>query len=375
MVVPFKKKNTIEKNGFKLTDTGFWYSGNHYGFNEVISLARFRQVHETKVLFVGSDYTHQVSIAIQTKSGEHLQVTEQESWTGSSRENIVEYIDNAYSVIAERSWNSRCQNYLTSLEQYGYYAYGGFRFYPKTKSIVEISTGKEYKKDEISVSRSATAFYGKRKNHSNLLKKIWTGSDDEIIISTLYDNDVFYTLLKHYFGISWNSANNQSNNGVSELPKAEPTPKVESAPPPKYLLPFTLKDKPSIKINPSLYGDFDEPKLIAGIIKSSATYIIMHIKSDIAFEWIKPQDIKHSIEFDDEFAIAKGLGEAIHNCVWKLMLANTAIDSREYLPFGSNYTKYLLELFGDCDEEALTNGIQIYLESLIDYYLFKVQSI
>lgn len=375
MVAPFKKKNTIEKNGFKLTDTGFWYSGNHYSFDEVVSIGRFRQVHEMKTLFVGSDYTHQISIAIQTKTGEHLQVTEQESWTGSSRENIVEYIDNAYFVIAERGWNNRCQNYFASVERYGYYVYGGFRFYPKTKSIVEVSTGKEYKKDEIFVSRNATTFYGKRKNHNNLLKKLWTGSDDEIIISTLYDIDVFYALLKHFFGISWNGANNQSTNRTSELPKAEPTPKVKSTPPPKYLLPFALKDKPTIRINPSLYEDFDEPKLIAGIIKSSATYLTMHIKSDITFEWIKPQDIKHSIGFDDEFVIAKGLGEVIHSCVWKLMLANTAIDSREHLPFGSNYTKYLIELFGDCDEVALTNGIQIYLESLIDYYLSKVQGV
>ena len=71
--------------------------------------------------------------------------------------------------------------------------------------------------------------------------------------------------------------------------------------------------------------------------------------------------------------IVNGIGTTIHQCVWQLMLANTGIDSREYLPFGGNYSKYLAELLEDFGEVPVAKGIQIYTENLIDYYLSKLK--
>lgn len=142
-------------------------------------------------------------------------------------------------------------------------------------------------------------------------------------------------------------------------------------PQPRCLLLFPLKDKPNILVNKSLYGDFGEQELIVGIIKSSATYLKLQLSLKYDFIFIEPKDIKIIINFDDGVAFTNSIGEVIHACVWKLVLANTAIDNREYLPFGANYIKYLADLLGDFDEINLTNGTQIYLESLTDYYLSK----
>lgn len=161
-------------------------------------------------------------------------------------------------------------------------------------------------------------------------------------------------------------------------PQVEPTPKTEPTPPPKYLLPFPLKDKPSITVNKSLYGEFAEHELANGIVKCSATYLKQQLKSDFDFEIIDPQEIisnfheMYSATTQKRLAVVNGLGVAIHQCVWRLMVANTGIDNREYLPFGTNYAKHLAEIFQNFDETSIATGIQIYIESLMDYYLSKI---
>lgn len=161
-------------------------------------------------------------------------------------------------------------------------------------------------------------------------------------------------------------------------PKTEPIQKTEQpTPPPKHLLPFPLKTKPTLIVNPTLYGDFEARELAVGIVKCSATYLKQQLKSDFDFEIIDPKIIMPHLSKmydanDMDLSIVNGIGTAIHQCVWKLMISNTGIDSREYLPFGGNYHKYLAELLGDFGEVPVTTGIQIYTESLIDYYLSKI---
>lgn len=162
-------------------------------------------------------------------------------------------------------------------------------------------------------------------------------------------------------------------------PKTEPIQKTEQpTPPPKYLLPFPLKTKPTLIVNPTLYGDFEARELAVGIVKCSATYLKQQLKSITPFEIIDPKIIMPHLSKmydanDMDLSIVNGVGTAIHQCVWKLMISNTGIDSREYLPFGGNYHKYLAELLGDFGEVPITTGIQIYTESLIDYYLSKLR--
>lgn len=134
MVAAFKKKNTLMQTGFALTDDGFTYCNKLYGFEDVVETKIIRSVFEHKVILVGSEYHHSVSIVIGVKSGELLQVTEQPTWLSDSKLNSVEYIENLFSVISQKSWGNRVKKYTKQVNDTGYYEYNGWRFYPLQKN-------------------------------------------------------------------------------------------------------------------------------------------------------------------------------------------------------------------------------------------------
>ncbi len=162
------------------------------------------------------------------------------------------------------------------------------------------------------------------------------------------------------------------------LPKKDDKKESVLPPQPRCLLPFSLKSKQTLIVSPTVYGEFTERELATGIIKCSATYLKQQLNSAIPFETIDPKIIMPYLSKmyngnDVDLSIVNGIGTTIHQCVWQLMLANTGIDSREYLPFGGNYSKYLAELLEDFGEVPVAKGIQIYTENLIDYYLSKLK--
>ena len=106
MVAAFKKKHTLEQTGFALQGDGFVYEGRFFPFSEVIETRIMRSVLEHKVILVGSDYHHSISIMIGVKSGELMQVTEQPTWLSDSKRSSVEHVENLIGVISEESWSN-----------------------------------------------------------------------------------------------------------------------------------------------------------------------------------------------------------------------------------------------------------------------------
>lgn len=100
MVAAFKKKNTIEQTGFNLVPDGFSYRNRQYKFGDVIETRIFRSVLEHKVVLVGSDYHHSVSVVFITKSGKELQVTEQPTWLSDSKMSSIEHVEKVFSRIS-----------------------------------------------------------------------------------------------------------------------------------------------------------------------------------------------------------------------------------------------------------------------------------
>jgi len=200
MVAAFKKKHTLEQTGFALTDGGFTYCQNFYRFEDVIETRIFRSVLEHKVILVGSDYHHSVSIMIGVKSGELLQVTEQPTWLSDSKLSSVEHVENLFSVISQKSWDSRVQKYTRQVDDVGYYEYNGWRLYPKQRKIQELKNNKYFDLNSVNLLKGYGFITVKEKNEglgSKLFKGLIGG---EVGIGTLIDTDVFFALLKHYFG-------------------------------------------------------------------------------------------------------------------------------------------------------------------------------
>lgn len=203
MVAAFKKKHTLEQTGFALVDGGFTYCDRTYRFEDVTETRIFRSVLEHKVVLVGSEYHHSVSIMIGVKSGELLQVTEQPTWLSDSKLSSVEYVERLFSVISQKSWDNRVQKYTRTVEEHGYFEYNGWRFYTEQRKIQDLAKNKYYDLNSVDLLKSY-GFITVRDKHeglgSKLLKSVVGG---QVGFGTLIDTDVFFALLKHFFGISW----------------------------------------------------------------------------------------------------------------------------------------------------------------------------
>lgn len=203
MVAAFKKKNTLEQTGFSLTDDGFTHCNKFYRFDDVIETRIFRSVLEHKVILVGSDYHHSVSIMIRVKSGELLQVTEQPTWLSNSKLSSVEHVESLFSVISQKSWDHRVQKYTRQVNDVGYYEYNRWRFYPNQRKIQYLENNKYYDLNSVNFLKSYGFIAVNEKNASLSSKLIKNLVGGQVGIGTVIDTDVFFALLKHFFGISW----------------------------------------------------------------------------------------------------------------------------------------------------------------------------
>ena len=202
MVASFKKKNTLEQTSFKFTDSGFSYRGVTYAFDDVVDISRFRQQLETKTLFVGSDYTHGISILFEMDSGEQVQLTEQPTWFSNSKDENVKKIENIFSVVCEKSFQQRVMRYVEQVEKLGFYEYSGWHFHPQKKEIVDYSNNHKYHLDNIKILRSYGFIEIKNKQES-IGEKFSQKFKGTVGINTLKNTDVFFTLLKHFFNLEW----------------------------------------------------------------------------------------------------------------------------------------------------------------------------
>lgn len=203
MVAAFKKKNTLEITGFALVNDGFIYRNKVYRFDEVIETRIIRSVLEHKVILVGSDYHHSVSIIIGIKSGEMLQITEQPTWLSDSKLSSVEHVENLFSVISQKSWDNRVNKYTQHINDRGYFEYNGWYFYIKQRKIQNINDNKYYDLSSVNLLKSYGFIAVKEKSEGITSKIIKALAGGQVGIGTLIDTDVFFVLLKHYFGISW----------------------------------------------------------------------------------------------------------------------------------------------------------------------------
>lgn len=203
MVAAFKKKNTLEQTGFALVDGGFTYHNKIYRFEDVIETRIIRSVLESKVILVGSEYHHSIAIGMGVKSGELLQVTEQPTWLSESKLSSVEYVENLFSVIAQKSWNNRVHKYTKNINDLGYFEYNGWRFYTEQDKIQDLKSNKYYELSSVNLLKSYGFIEAKEKNEGFGSKLIRSLVGGQVGIGTIIDTDVFFFLLKQHFGISW----------------------------------------------------------------------------------------------------------------------------------------------------------------------------
>lgn len=212
------KKNTLKQTGFEVNNLGFKYRDKYYKFDDVIGVKILRHVLEHKVILVGSEFHYSISIMILVKSGDHIQVTEQPTWLSNSKISSVEHIENQFSIIAQKSWNNRISKYTEQVKSNGYYEYDGWCFYPKQRQIKHLAKGKIYDLNSITLLKTPTYIVVEEKNEGIGSKFIRNMIGKEIAIGTLVDPDVFFTLLKHFFNLSWANSDSSQLGSRTTLP-------------------------------------------------------------------------------------------------------------------------------------------------------------
>ncbi len=209
MAAPIFKKNTLEQTQFSLTDNGFTYLGEMYHFDEVAEVRSYRVIHQTRHVPFGGTTEHDPAIAIliAMKDGKQIQITEQSTWTSSSKQNNIDKIQHAFKCICSKTKDQRMRKYITEIEKYGAFEYGGWKFLPNEQILIEIKTGNSYKRSEMRFKKGY-GFIAMEPVNEGLTAKLIRKAKQEfsghqIRINTLSDTDVFFDLLRHYFRLSW----------------------------------------------------------------------------------------------------------------------------------------------------------------------------
>lgn len=204
MVAALKKKYTLAKTGFQLTDTGFLYQGTPYLFDDVVGTRIVRRVLETKYVTGDSlSKDHSIGVVFIMKSGDLLQIIEQPTWTSGSKLDNVKTIEEMFETVSRKTWDQRVNKYTRQVSELGYFDYSGWHLYPKEQKIVDIEKGQTYLISETTFSKGYGFIAVRKKDEGigqKLLRKIVTS---ERGINTLQDTDVFFALFKQYFKLQW----------------------------------------------------------------------------------------------------------------------------------------------------------------------------
>ncbi|MDD2761735.1 MAG: hypothetical protein PHH11_15765 [Methylomonas sp.] len=208
MVAPLKRKNTIEQTGFMLTSSGFKYAGRHYTDADVLAIRSYRVIHRTHYVMIAT-YEHDpaISFILTLKDGTEAQVTEQSTWTYSSKQDRVNRLQADLDEICKRTFNQRVRKYTAQLESLGFYQYGVWRFFPQQQRFSDTTSGRTFTVSETKLLLHY-GFVEVQERSEGLAAKLFRRAKEETVggrygIPTLEDGDVFFALLDHFFHIRW----------------------------------------------------------------------------------------------------------------------------------------------------------------------------
>ena len=209
MVAALLKKNTLEQTQFELTPEGFLYRGLKYAFSDVIETRSYRAIHQTQYVGMGVTTSHNpaMSFLLLMKDGEQVQVTEQSTWTHSSKQERVDQVQVAFDVICTQTFQQRAKRYTDQPQSIGYFEYGGWRFFPEQGKVIDSASTRAHAISHTQFLRSYGFIEIVPKNESIAAKFIRKAKQEfngsRYGIGTLTDTDVFFALLAHYFRLQW----------------------------------------------------------------------------------------------------------------------------------------------------------------------------
>jgi len=191
----------IDPSNMQFDEGGFQYKGTYYPFADVVHLG-LKRVQKTYYIG-GAKESNKLgteeasSLGIELNSGEVQQFLGK---TNSPKER--EAIDNAYSILSQATFESRVAFYIEGANKRGYFVYSGFKFYP-SRQVISLEE-REFTLSNTNFLRGYGYIELRSKNEGFLQKMKRETLGSKTVINTLWDSDVIFPLLAHFFGLRWN---------------------------------------------------------------------------------------------------------------------------------------------------------------------------
>jgi hypothetical protein len=208
MAAPLTRKHTIEQTGFTLTPSGFTYGGKQYTDADVVAIRSYRVIHRTHYVMIGTEeHDPAISFVLTLRDGTEAQVTEQSTWTYSSKQDRVNRLQADLDEICRRTFEQRVRKYTSQFEASGFYQYGVWRFFPQQERFTDTSSRQTFTIGDTKLLRHY-GFVEVQRRSEGLAAKLLRRVKEETFgglygIPTLEDGDVFFALLDHFFRVRW----------------------------------------------------------------------------------------------------------------------------------------------------------------------------
>jgi len=195
-----------ELKDFRVIASGFEHKGIRYTYPDIAHLRFVRTKTTThmglpiEMTKIGTDES--VGLLISLKSGEGIKLSEKPGMIFSSDIENIKRIIEIYTKVSEASFASRLASYVEASEKNGYFLYSGYRFFIANKVIT--SDNQEFTRENTEFLQSYGYIELRPKNPSLAEKmKRSLGASKPIVVDTLTDTDIIYSILAHFYGLRW----------------------------------------------------------------------------------------------------------------------------------------------------------------------------
>ena len=197
------QRNQYKK--FQFAPDCFFVKGDRKEYCDIANLL-YAQIHTKHS--INGDYTGTTRACLLNlimDSGEEYDVffDENKGFLDSFRDigKDIDDIEKLYTHIASTTINSRYSKYVKQVENKGYFSYGDFKFYPRSKVVFD---GKDFLVDECWFRKGKNYIIIKKKDHN-----FWDTVKQELGFTKIpqfgirTDGDIILELFKKYMGWQW----------------------------------------------------------------------------------------------------------------------------------------------------------------------------
>jgi hypothetical protein len=192
---------------FRIENDGLFWENKFYTFLEIKHIFLSRVSTTQKVNFMTVGTAESIAIRLTLSNNKKIVLSFDESglfigFNADKKEDIKNTLE-LYEFIAKKTFTQRLSQYTIQIEKKGYFEYDECRFYPAEAKIIfreqvfPIETSdflKQY--GYIVLTKKNLGIFDKIKLEMTLFTKIPQ-------FNTQTDTDVIFTLLQHYFGLTW----------------------------------------------------------------------------------------------------------------------------------------------------------------------------